>query len=197
MKLSFTSTLIFLFCFILPTISQANNSTKSQASTSGSSTTNFRNTETHKIVTHELIDEICKDATTIVCIVTLSKYIDKPLTTTLSGVMGLAENQANMTRVKISGLYKKTKDKNMKSMYKTCEKNYANAMSQLHKANKPKVKSVFGHAWEAIREVKDSCHTSLTHHMSITSSDDLDDLAQDNRKFEDLCAIILAICPAL
>ncbi|KAL3654178.1 hypothetical protein CASFOL_003859 [Castilleja foliolosa] len=210
MKLSFINISIILFYFILPAISQANNPETSK--------TNFKNNETPKIITGELMHKMCQDTTRSsmksLCIEILSNFIGKPLTpTTLVGVMKIAENHANMTRVKIPGLLKNTKDEISKlkstnhrpnsfshkeamyilnkkeSKYEQCDKSYAYAVSQLNGINISNKISIKDHIRNAMQAV---WLCNMDHKLAFKGMPE-DVLAPDNRKFDDLCYIIMIV----
>ncbi|KAK6161978.1 hypothetical protein DH2020_001819 [Rehmannia glutinosa] len=151
--------------------------------------------KTHKIVTDALIHKICPQTKNPpFCMYIMNQFKGKPLLPTpFAGVMGMAQNQAKTTKEKILGLHNGIKDdkSELKLRYHKCLEKYTNAMNQLNEANRfmnsANIRSVKHYTSLAMSGVQ-SCD------KEFAKSHEPSNLSKDNRKFQDLCSVTLAIC---
>lgn len=157
-----------------------------------------RNTKLHEIVTDALIHEICPQTRNPnLCEYILNQFKGKPLfPKPFAAVMRMAQLQAKTTAEKIWGLENDIKDdkSELKLRYHKCLERYRNAMVQLKEANRfvhaGNITSVKRYTSLAMSEVQ-SCDQELAKQHEPSN------LAKDNRKSQELCSVILAICDKL
>ncbi|GER35410.1 plant invertase/pectin methylesterase inhibitor [Striga asiatica] len=156
------------------------------------------NNKAPKTVTDALIDKVCqKTEYPPICRQILVKFKYSPVVpTTLSSIIVLAKNHAQITKGKISSLHKGIKENvsELRLRYHKCIKNYEHALTQLNAASegsfriKLNIASIKKHILTAISDVQ-SCTTELAKQRNEISG-----LTSENRRFQNIGSVILGIC---
>ncbi|XP_012857739.1 PREDICTED: uncharacterized protein LOC105977026 [Erythranthe guttata] len=187
----------FLFFVVLMTISPPVNS-----SNNISVIANPRTVKVPLVVilTDVVLKDICyQTGDPSLCHLILNHFRGKTLfPKPLANVMDIVKGHARSTSKKIWGIYDGIKDQKkikVKGRYRKCMNNYISARNHLRKAEKfmvaGKIRMTRLHTSLASADVR-SCDQELARHFREPLG-----IAKDNKKFNNLCSIVFAICGVL